>query len=414
MTAKRKRRDQEEDAATPLAIPKQPRQRAQTERGGISAEELAFRSLLASCSPSPVPPAYHSVFSSIINGKDDAASASALRLKRDARLPHNVHTSDLPLRLFYQQRRCIDKAAVAEPAESTAELAIRIADALQRTLSTPVATAETPSTVVITSVSTASMDQTALGIPTDRLVVQLREIARVNPTELQPTESSTSPSHHTTEQSVHWLYRDDAIGVIDKPTGVLSVDGNDPRLGPSIHRQVRALYPDARMVHRLDLETSGLLVVAFTKSAAQYLNKQFRDRTVRKTYIARVAGRVTWAETQRRLRLPVERDPDHKLLQRVVTDRDVPSDSALWSVTDVKVVDPGDDSTLVELKPETGKTHQLRVHMLHVGHPILGDSLYAPDRVQLLAPRLCLHAAWLRFTHPDTGESLEFESACPF
>jgi tRNA pseudouridine32 synthase/23S rRNA pseudouridine746 synthase len=127
-----------------------------------------------------------------------------------------------------------------------------------------------------------------------------------------------------------------------------------------------------------------------------------------------VFGRVAWVETQRRLRLPMERDPERKLLQRVVTDRDVPDDSALWSVTDVTVVDAGDESTLVELRPETGKTHQLRVHMLHIGHPILGDSLYEPARVKSLAPRLCLHAARLRFTHPDSGESLEFESACPF
>jgi tRNA pseudouridine32 synthase/23S rRNA pseudouridine746 synthase len=252
-------------------------------------------------------------------------------------------------------------------------------------------------------VSVASEAQAALGVPPDRLILQLREIARVS-----------QPTHSLSASTLRWLHRDESIGVVDKPAGVLSVDGNDSALGPSVHRQVRERFPDARMVHRLDLETSGLLVIALTRGAAQHLNKQFRDRTVSKTYYARVVGRVAWVETQRRLRLPMERDPERKLLQRVVTDRDVPDDSALWSVTDVTVVDAGDESTLVELRPETGKTHQLRVHMLHIGHPILGDSLYEPARVKSLAPRLCLHAARLRFTHPDSGESLEFESACPF
>ncbi|KAI9992434.1 hypothetical protein PInf_017843 [Phytophthora infestans] len=187
------------------------------------------------------------------------------------------------------------------------------------------------------------------------------------------------------------LFRDDAVIVVNKPANILSVDGTDPDALMSVHRCVARVYPNARMVHRLDQETSGLLVVALTKSAAQSLNAQFRDRSVDKTYVARVDG---WmmndleekSESPRRVQIPMEKHLTKSLIQHVVSDREVDPSSSLWSTTEYSVLsrdESGDDrkSTLVELKPVTGKTHQLRLHMQHLGHPILGDSLYSPDVV---------------------------------
>ena len=220
------------------------------------------------------------------------------------------------------------------------------------------------------------------------------------------------------------LFQDDALIVVEKPANVLSVDGTDSNALPSVHRCIADVYPEARMVHRLDQETSGLLVVALTKSAAQSLNAQFRDRSVEKIYMARVDGWIMnnqreEAESPRCLRVPMKKHPIKQLVQQVISDRVVDPSSSFWSLTEYWVRSHAVDnieedwkSTIVDLKPVTGKTHQLRLHMQHLGHPILGDSLYSPELVYYRASRLCLHAA-LAFTHPVTNERLSFESLQP-
>lgn len=356
--------------------------------------ERAFRALLARCG---APNAIRQSLQSLLQAGD------ALRLRSDARLAVGERSSDLPLRLFHLTKRNGDFES-AEALAETLAAALQLQLQLQSKESSPQAE---DGGVSVVGVAVVSLEQAERGLPSDRLVVKFRERARVRARREDDGELRK-------ELKIRFVHLDDAVAVVDKPSGVLSVDGTSVEAEPSVHAMVRERFPDARMVHRLDLETSGLLVVALTRSAAQHLNRQFRERTVSKTYLARVLGRVDWPREGKHIRLPMERDPDRKLLQRVVTEREVAPDSSMWSVTDAKTIELGDDSSLVELKPETGKTHQLRVHMLHSGHPILGDSLYAPERVEDRAPMLCLHAARLSFAHPESGEILEFASPCPF
>ncbi|EEY63303.1 ribosomal large subunit pseudouridine synthase A, putative [Phytophthora infestans T30-4] len=332
--------------------------------------------------------------------------------------PGSVCSWDLALRLFFSCRKA-GVVAVHAKTESTindistvdnprkmAELCV---DALKRELSREFY-------CHVVRVWLPEEKDTVLGAISDRILVQTREFA-------QCSRRDAIDMELTAQLPLKILFRDDAVIVVNKPANILSVDGTDPDALMSVHRCVARVYPNARMVHRLDQETSGLLVVALTKSAAQSLNAQFRDRSVDKTYVARVDG---WmmndleekSESPRRVQIPMEKHLTKSLIQHVVSDREVDPSSSLWSTTEYSVLsrdESGDDrkSTLVELKPVTGKTHQLRLHMQHLGHPILGDSLYSPDVVYHRASRLCLHAAKLSFTHPVTNERLTFESPCP-
>ncbi|KAJ8561806.1 hypothetical protein ON010_g7873 [Phytophthora cinnamomi] len=343
------------------------------------------------------------------------------RLKRMPRLqpPGSVYSSDLAIRLFFRYRKAgvvtVHAKTGAENSEiSTVDSALKLAvlcvDALRKELS------RRPCRHVV-RVWLPEEGDVAAGATPDRILVQIREFAECR-------SSDAADTVLTAQVPLKILYRDDAVIVVEKPANVLSVDGTDPDAPASVHRCIANVFPDARMVHRLDQETSGLLVVALTKSAAQSLNAQFRERTIEKVYLARVHGRMRKSESEpvRRVRIPMEKDPTQPLVQRVVSDREVDAESSLWSVTEYSVQSPAakrgeveDDReyTMVELKPVTGKTHQLRLHMQHLGHPILGDSLYSPELVYDRASRLCLHAAKLSFTHPVTNERLSFESPCP-
>jgi tRNA pseudouridine32 synthase / 23S rRNA pseudouridine746 synthase len=159
------------------------------------------------------------------------------------------------------------------------------------------------------------------------------------------------------------------------------------------------------LVHRLDLDTSGVMVFARTKAAQGALGQQFEARTVKKAYIARVFGEM--AERQGRVDLPLTVDWPNRPRQHVNHDTGRPAQ------TDWRVVRSGGGETRVRLMPLTGRSHQLRVHMAELGHPILGDPLYAtgPARAH---PRLMLHAESLRLRHPDTGVMLTFTAPCPF
>jgi tRNA pseudouridine32 synthase/23S rRNA pseudouridine746 synthase len=344
-------------------------------------------------------------------------------LKRMPRLqpPGSVRGSDLAVRLFFSCRKAgvvtvHAKSAGKTPAPSTVDSPRGLAELCVEALKMEL---RLRSYRHVVRVWLPEEEDIASGALPDRILLQIREFAAC----------SNTDQGGTTPLPIKVLFQDDAVLVVEKPANMLSVDGTDPDAPVSVHRCIANAYPGARMVHRLDQETSGLLVVALTKSAAQSLNAQFRARSVDKTYVARVHGwmddKAGQSELPRRVRVPMEKHPTQPLVQHVVSDREVDASSSLWSTTEYSVRsrtvnadgdrDEGEaqTSTTVELKPVTGKTHQLRLHMQHLGHPILGDSLYSPELVYHRAPRLCLHAAKLAFTHPVTNQRLTFESPCP-
>ncbi|MHB1092176.1 RluA family pseudouridine synthase [Thiobacillus sp.] len=213
------------------------------------------------------------------------------------------------------------------------------------------------------------------------------------------------------------LYADDALLVFDKPSGLLAVPGRGADKQDCLSARVQACYPDALIVHRLDMATSGLIVMARGPTAQRELSKAFAAREVKKHYVAIVAGRLQvpmegqgiqdrWGTID----LPIIVDWPNRPLRIVDRIHGKPS-LTRWRVLGYDT--PG-SNTRVELEPVTGRSHQLRVHLRELGHPILGDTLYAPPDVQAQAGRLLLHACVLRFDHPLSGETLGFESPAPF
>lgn len=201
------------------------------------------------------------------------------------------------------------------------------------------------------------------------------------------------------------LYADAFIIIADKPAGLLSVPGKGEDRADCLIARLRAEFPDVLLVHRLDLDTSGVMVFARTKAAQGALGKQFEARTVKKVYIARLHGEM--AERQGRVDLPLIVDWPNRPRQHVNHETGKPA------ITDWRVLKTGNGETRVKLMPQTGRSHQLRVHMAELGHPILGDPLYATGAARA-HPRLMLHADSLRFRHPDTGVPLTFSAPCPF
>ncbi|WP_299004320.1 bifunctional tRNA pseudouridine(32) synthase/23S rRNA pseudouridine(746) synthase RluA [uncultured Shewanella sp.] len=202
------------------------------------------------------------------------------------------------------------------------------------------------------------------------------------------------------------LHQDKDIIVLDKPSGLLSVPGRDPKHNDSIYSRVLAEHPNAQIVHRLDMATSGIIIVALRRSAEKELKRQFRDRETQKTYLARVAGHVK-AHTGS-VDLPLICDWPNRPKQKVCHDIGKASQTYFEVLTQAK------RSTLVKLTPITGRSHQLRVHMMALGHPILGDNFYADPLAKSLAPRLLLHAQSLTITHPYSGEEMTFSCDAPF
>lgn len=211
-------------------------------------------------------------------------------------------------------------------------------------------------------------------------------------------------------ESITPLYVDDTLLVLDKPSGLHAVPGRGEDKQDCLSRRVQAQYPEALIVHRLDRDTSGLIAMARGAQAQSALSKAFIARTVHKRYIAVVAGRVDPpAEEWGTIDLPIIVDWPNRPMQHVNYEQGKPS------VTRWRIIGADEaGTTRLELEPVTGRTHQLRVHLRELGHPILGDTLYAPPEIQALSPRLLLHAWSLRFTHPYTGEELAFESKPDF
>jgi len=201
------------------------------------------------------------------------------------------------------------------------------------------------------------------------------------------------------------LHHDHELLLVDKPSGLLSVPGKGEHLADCLVTRVQAVFPEALLVHRLDRDTSGVMVFALTRHAQRHLGLQFEKRQMKKTYVARVFGRVE--EKNGTVDLPLIVDWPNRPLQHV------DFENGKQAVTDWRVLKYEDNATRVRLFPQTGRSHQLRVHMREIGHPILGDPFYATGKARE-AERLMLHAESLRLRHPDGGKGLTFKAKCPF
>lgn len=201
------------------------------------------------------------------------------------------------------------------------------------------------------------------------------------------------------------LHEDHEILAVNKPAGLLSVPGKTPDLADCLIERLKRAYPQVLLVHRLDRDTSGVMIFALTPHAQRHLGLQFEKRQVRKTYLARVAGRLE--PKTGTVDLPLIVDWPNRPLQKVDHETGKPA------ITDWRVVKTGDEESRVLLYPHTGRSHQLRVHMLSLGHPILGDPLYAPETIAE-HPRMMLHAQELRLRHPDGGAGTKFRVKAPF
>ncbi len=202
------------------------------------------------------------------------------------------------------------------------------------------------------------------------------------------------------------LFADDQILVLDKPSGLLTVPGNTPEKADCLEQRVKAKFPYARIVHRLDMDTSGVVVMALTAEAQVQIGRQFEQRRTEKSYIADVWGQVAAASGQ--VNEPLITDWPNRPKQHIdpVNGRE--------AITNWQVLEKFADFTRVMLTPVTGRSHQLRVHMQHIGHPILGDNLYAHADALAARDRLALHAERLAFTYPVSGETVTFTSPARF
>lgn len=208
----------------------------------------------------------------------------------------------------------------------------------------------------------------------------------------------------------HILYADDALLVVEKPAGLLAVPGRGPDKQDCLSTRVQQLHPDALVVHRLDMATSGLMLMARGKAAQQVLSRAFAQRAAHKTYQAVVQGDLAQpVEPWGCIDLPILLDWPRRP-RRIISPQ-----GGKPSVTRWRVLGPaGPGRTRVELEPVTGRSHQLRVHMLAIGHPILGDPLYCLGDSASASPRLLLHACEIALTHPASGKPLRFASTPAF
>lgn len=203
-----------------------------------------------------------------------------------------------------------------------------------------------------------------------------------------------------TEPWLDVLYQDKDLIALNKPSGLLTNPGRGEHLSDCLLSRVQQQYPLAQLVHRLDMATSGIVVIALRRKAEAALKQQFADRVVKKRYLAMVWGQLQ--QTEGTIELPLIADQQQPPKQKVCRKNGKPA------VTHYRVIQQMSDRALIELKPVTGRSHQLRVHMLALGHPILGDAFYAPAEVLQASPRLMLHAASLQLHQPYHGNVLHF------
>lgn len=207
------------------------------------------------------------------------------------------------------------------------------------------------------------------------------------------------------DEPLRILHHDAEVVLVDKPAGLLSVPGKGPELADCLLGRLQLVFPDALLVHRLDRDTSGVMVFALTAHAQRHLGLQFEKRQTKKAYIARVSGSL--AEDSGTIDLPLAVDWPNRPRQKV------DFEGGREAITEWKTLRRSAEESRVRLWPKTGRSHQLRVHLLAIGHPILGDPLYAAETAQS-HPRMMLHAESLRFRHPDGGKGVTFRVPAPF
>lgn len=209
------------------------------------------------------------------------------------------------------------------------------------------------------------------------------------------------------DQAYEIHYQDDVLLVVSKPSHLLTVPGRHPQNRDCLISRVQREFPSAQVVHRLDYDTSGLVVLPLTKKALSDISKQFQARTVAKEYQALVAGQLPEAGE---IALPIAADPDNRPLYKVCQQTGKPSLTQYQRLH----YDEVQDVSHVLLQPITGRSHQLRLHLAAIGHPIIGDPLYAAGPVAQAANRLMLHAWQISFNHPLTGKLLKVALPPPF
>ena len=222
------------------------------------------------------------------------------------------------------------------------------------------------------------------------------------------------------QAGIQLVYADASLLVLDKPSGLLSVPGKGEDKQDCLSTRVQTVYADALVVHRLDMATSGLMMMARGSQAQRRLSDAFANRAVSKQYCALVTGRLNPAKDGWGvIDLPIALEWPRRPLRHIDAATGKPSltrwrlDSQASPVSAIDFEHSAAFTRLV-LAPETGRSHQLRVHLAAIGHPILGDTLYAPIEVQQRAGRLLLHASDLALTHPETGQIMQFHSPPPF
>jgi tRNA pseudouridine32 synthase/23S rRNA pseudouridine746 synthase len=209
------------------------------------------------------------------------------------------------------------------------------------------------------------------------------------------------------EAQIDMLHADSTCLLINKPAGLLSVPGRHPRNRDSVIARLHVQYPSAAIVHRLDFDTSGVMVVPLTRSALSHISRQFQQRQVEKAYSAVVEGEMQ--ENEGEINLPIAPDMEQRPKYKICA-------TGKPSLTRYRVLerDLHKGTTRVALYPVTGRSHQLRLHLFALGHPILGCTFYCSDTSAQRAPRLLLHASELQFVHPLSGELTVAKSAVPF
>ncbi|MDR6628412.1 tRNA pseudouridine32 synthase/23S rRNA pseudouridine746 synthase [Acinetobacter lwoffii] len=207
----------------------------------------------------------------------------------------------------------------------------------------------------------------------------------------------------------HLIHRDDDFMVIHKPAGLLTVPGKTEDLQDCLINRLVKLEPKTLLIHRLDRDTSGILAFGLSKWGQKTISRQFQERQTDKTYQAVVAGKL---EGEGTIEVPVVYDPSRPPLHIADPAHNKPAITHWQAIEHFNI--QGQPVTRVKLIPITGRSHQLRVHMQYLGHPIIGDTLYATSEQQQLSSRLCLHAERLSFYHPQTEQLVEFYCPAPF
>ncbi|MCX2975842.1 pseudouridine synthase [Candidatus Marimicrobium litorale] len=217
---------------------------------------------------------------------------------------------------------------------------------------------------------------------------------------MQPSEPYLVP--HSSE-AIDILYADRDLLLVRKPDLLLTIPGRHPKNKDCLIARLRQDYPSASIVHRLDLDTSGIMVIPLNKPTHGHISRQFQQRTVKKDYHAIVFGAVR--QDGGEIDLPIAPDWSNRPRQKICHER------GKQALTRFEVLERMDHGTRLLLKPVTGRSHQLRIHLAQLGHPILGCDLYAHDQALGMADRLMLHASSLEFEHPASGKLMK--GCCP-